>query len=287
MLLWKVAGVRIKVNILWLLLCAVYCALGYKAEVLIIFSSVLVHEIAHVATALALGVKVSEIELLPFGGQAKIEDFTGLEPDKEIYTAITGPVVSLTMAGIFFWFSNQINPAYQSLFININLFLGIFNLCPALPLDGGRILRAWWSGRIGYKKATSRTASFGKVLAVVLGLAGVYEIYGSHSQGVNYLLIGFMLFWSAHRESKLLAYAFMRYLVNKKGVLSSYGAMSSQAIISRPDTRLKTILDLARPNYYLLVVMVDENDHPVRMHGEAELIEVYFNQGPGVLLKDC
>ncbi len=83
MLLGKIAGTRLRINLIFILLCVAYTALGLGWEILFIFVSVLIHEIGHVAMALALGVKVLEIEILPFGGQAKIEDFTGLEPDRE------------------------------------------------------------------------------------------------------------------------------------------------------------------------------------------------------------
>lgn len=286
MRLGKIAGVRIRVNLLFLFLCAVYSSLGLAGEVLIIFAAVLVHEIAHVVIALTLGVKVAEIELLPFGGQAKIEDFTGLEPDREVYIALAGPAVSLSLAGIFYFLHDDITSSYLPLFININLFLGVFNLCPALPLDGGRILRAFLSSVIGYKKATARAAALGKVIAVALSIFGLYKVYYQHN-GANYLLVGLLLFWAAHREGKLVAYAFMRYLVNKKSELAKHGVLPSQQIISREDTLLKKILESARPSYYMVVVAVDEADHLVGMRSEAELIECFFEKGPGARLRDC
>jgi len=269
-----------------MLLCALYIALGLTVEVLFILVAVLVHEISHVVMALALGVKVTEIELLPFGGQAKIEDFTGLEPDHEIYIALVGPIVSLSLAGIFYFIQARMTSTYLPLFININLFLGVFNLCPALPMDGGRILRALLSQAIGYKKATGRAAALGKLIAVLFILIGLYQVYFQHS-GANYVVVGMLLFWAARREGQLLVYAFMRYLVNKKGELSKHGVLPAQQIISREDTLIKKILESTRPSYYLVVVAVDEADHLIGMRSEAELIECFFEKGPGSRLRDC
>jgi stage IV sporulation protein FB len=282
----KIAGVRIRINLFFLLFCALYAALGLTAEVLFILAAVLVHEISHVVMALALGVKVKEIELLPFGGQAKIEDFTGLEPDYEIYIALVGPIVSLSLAGIFYFLQARITSSYLPLFININLFLGVFNLCPALPMDGGRILRALLSQAIGYKKATSRAAVLGKLIAAGFILIGLYQVYFQHS-GANYIVVGILLFWAARREGQLLVYAFMRYLVNKKSDLSKHGVLPAQQIISREDTLIKKILESTRPTYYLVVVAVDEADHLIGMRSEAELIECFFEKGPGARLRDC
>ena len=286
MRLGKIGGIRIRVNLFLLLLCVVYAALGFAVEVLLIFAAVLVHEIAHAVIAVILGINVAEVELLPFGGQAKIEDFTGLEPDREIYVAMAGPAASLSLAGIFYFLQDGITSPYLPLFININLILGLFNLCPALPMDGGRILRAILSGIIGYKKATARAAVLGKIIAVGLIIFGLYQIYFLHS-GANYVLVGVLLFWAARREGQLLAYAFMRYLVNKKSELSKHGVLPSQQLISREDTLVKIILESTRPSYYLVVVAVDEADHLVGMRSAAELIECFFEKGPGARLRDC
>lgn len=282
----RIGGVRIRINILFLLLCGLYGALGLTAEVLFILAAVLIHELSHVIAARLLGVKVTEIELLPFGGQAKIEDFTGLEPDHEIYIALSGPIVSLSLAGIFYFLQDRITSIYLPLFININFFLGLFNLCPALPMDGGRILRALLSQAIGYKQATQRVAFLGKLIALALIGWGFYEAYFKYN-GANYIVIGILLFWAARREGQLLMYAFMRYLVNKKGELAKHGVLPAQQIISRTDTPLKKILESTRPNYYLIVMAVDESDHLIGMRSESEIIECFLEKGPGSCLHDC
>lgn len=285
MILGRVAGVRVRVNILFLILGAIYVYLGLGLEITVIFASVLVHELSHTIIAAVLGVKVAEIELLPFGGQAKIEDFTGLDPDKEIFTALAGPIISLFLAAIFYFV-----PDFQSsrtpLIVQINLFLGIFNLLPALPLDGGRILRAFLSRIIGYKKATARSALMGKGIALIIAAYGSYLFYEQQS-GANFLAIAVILFWAAHREGKLLSYAFMRYLVHKKSELSSKGFLASRQIVSHEDTLIKGILDTTRPSYYMIVLIMDNAHHPLGMRSEAELIDCLFEKGPHARLKDC
>lgn len=286
MRLGKIAGVRIRINLFFLLLCGLYMAMGLTTEVLLIIAAVLIHEISHAVMAWFLGVKITEIEILPFGGQAKIEDFTGLEPEFEIYIALAGPVTSLFMAGFFYFLQDYQSSMYLPLFININMFLGLFNLCPALPLDGGRILRAFLSKAVGYKKATRRAAALGKLIALVFCTVGLYQVYFQHS-GANYIIIGMLLYWAARREGQLLLYAFMRYLVHKKEELSRQGVLPAQQIISRKDTLIKKILESTRPAYYLVVLVADERDHLIGMYSESELIECYFEKGPGSCVRDC
>ncbi len=286
MLIGKISGIRIRINLFVLLLGALYVYLGLGVEVLLIFAAVLIHEIAHVIMARIQGVKVAEIDLLPFGGQAKMEDYTGLEPERDIYVAVAGPAASLSVAGIFYFLQSNLNNYHLPMFININLWLGLFNLCPGLPMDGGHILRAVLSKFIGYKKATSRTALLGKVIALGSLTWGGYQLYMLRG-GLNFIVVGILLFWAAHREAKLLAYAFMRYLVNKKSDLAKHGLLPAQQIISRQDTLLKLILESARPTFYLIVMAVDDADHVVGLRSEAELIECFLEMGPGARLRDC
>jgi stage IV sporulation protein FB len=288
MVIAKLAGIKIRMNFIVILLCLLYGYLGLGREILMIFSSVMIHELAHALTARNMGVKITEVELLPFGGQAKIEDFTGLDPDREIYIALSGPVASLSLAGAFYFLITNFyasNPLGQ-MFITINTLLGLFNLLPALPLDGGRVLRAILSKMMGYKQATRRSAALGKAIAIgIIGYAG-YQLYVFH-MGLNFLLIGILLFWAANREAKLLAYVFMRYLIHKKSELSQKGILPSKQLVSQQDTLVKTIVESTRPSYYLVTVIVDEQHHIIAMRTEAELIDALFERGPLIRLRDC
>lgn len=249
-------------------------------------ASVLMHEIAHTVLAFILKVKVTEIELMPFGGQAKIEDFTGLEPEQEIYVALAGPVISLSVATIFYFLPLHFNNPNVSLFITFNAFLGFFNLIPALPLDGGRIARALLSTRIGYKKATLYIARAGKMIALgIIGWGGWLIL--KEPEAANYIIIGIFLFWAANREGKLLAYAFVRYLIHKKNELSREGLLPSQQVIVQPETLVKKVLHHTRPTFYLLAVVVNENHEIMGVITEAELIENLFEKGPRTKLSDC
>lgn len=273
-------------NLLFIVLVAVYTYLGYGREILIIFSSLLIHEIAHTIVALILGIKVEEIELLPFGGQARIEDFTGLEPAKEIYMALAGPLISLSLAAFFYFLEqDQVNQA-MALFIKTNATLGLFNLLPALPLDGGRILRGVLSPLLGYRKSTRIAAWLGQGLALAVMACGFYLAY-SDLTGANLVIIGAILFWAARQEGKLLLYSFMRFLVNKKGELAKKSFLPCMQVVGQIDVGVKDVLNTTRPGIYLMVMIVDENDQLMAIKTEAELIECLLEKGPRATLRDC
>lgn len=213
MIVGRVAGVCIRVNLVFLLLAALYVVLGMGLEVLIIVTSLVIHEMAHALVARLLGVKVSDIEILPFGGQARMEDINGLEPEIEIYIALAGPLVSLSLAGMCYFLHIWPTPAGIFL-IRLNLGLGLFNLLPALPLDGGRIIRAAFSGHLGFKRATSYAALLGQIIGVGMVGTGTWLSLRDIS-AINLIILGILLLWAAHREKLYLAYAFMRFLINE------------------------------------------------------------------------
>lgn len=286
MLIGKVAGVKFRFNIIFLALCIMYTLLGMGLEILVIVASVLLHEIAHTIMGKALGIKVEEIELLPFGGQAKLEDFTGLEPEREIYVALAGPLISISLALSLYFLGLAGEYDIVSYLIKINFLLGVFNLLPALPLDGGRILRSLLSPLKGFRQATYISASLGKFIAMAIAAYGGLRLYTGDYSGINFVLIGILLFWAAHREKNLLMFAFMRFLVNKTGELKTKGFLPGEQIVSKRDTLVKDILHISRPLSYMLVFVVDDNNNIISIKTETELIEALLEKGPKITLRD-
>lgn len=138
---------------------------------------VALHELGHSLMAQYYKVPVRDITLYPFGGIAAM-DLRGVTPKAELLIALAGPAVNFVLAllitplalvCLYYW-----GISYPLVLLIVNLAMGIFNLLPAFPLDGGRVLRAlltWKSGN--FLTATRRAASVGKVIAVILGVAGL------------------------------------------------------------------------------------------------------------------
>ncbi|NLJ73147.1 MAG: hypothetical protein GX333_09070 [Syntrophomonadaceae bacterium] len=248
-------------------------------EILIILTSLILHELAHLIVALIMGVKFLEIELLPFGGQAKLQDFTGLEPSKEICIAIAGPLCSLSISGLLYLVNLPLHPEAIPYLIKINLLLGLFNLLPALPLDGGRVFRSLLSPIMGFRKATAITANLGKMLALMLVGYSLYLLYISN-YGFNYIVIGVLLYMAAYREKHLLTFAFMRYLINKQGYLGSQGFLAGEQYISKKGSLIKDILYNSKPKSYILTFVIDDDNNLIKVKTEAELIEMLLEKGP-------
>ena len=155
---------------------------GALVWLLLLFTCVLVHELAHSLVALRAGVKVKEIELLPIGGVSKMDRIPD-RPGAEIAIAAAGPATSFSigvlaisaaaLAGMSWWPPDLYRGAVLPRLGWLNLMLAAFNLIPALPLDGGRVLRAVLERTVGPTRATHLAARAGHHLAIGLIIIGV------------------------------------------------------------------------------------------------------------------
>lgn len=282
----KLAGIECRVHWLVLLLVGLSAFWGYGHIVLIIMGSLFFHELAHIIAARFLNIRVKAIELTPFGGQAQIEDFTVLEPNKEIPVALAGPVSSLGLAAFFYFLPDTLDQPTALWLIGTNLFLGLFNLLPALPMDGGRILRSILSPIMGFRRATRLGAFLGIIFSLAIMCHGA--LYAADGTGNAWeFMVGVVLLWFAVRESRFLAYSLMRCLIHKKSELNRHGFLESRQLISSLKTPVKALLKDTRPKFYLTVMAIDDSHHIVGIYTEAELIECLVENGPEATLRHC
>src|SRR5271157_3030822 len=214
-------------------------ALRGMALVGIIFGCVVLHELGHALVARRNGVAVRSIILLPIGGVTLMED-TGqrnADPARDIRISVAGPLVNLVIAlvsGVFILaFMPQVKLWAQP-FVHAgnlpralfwgNLFLGGFNLLPAYPMDGGRILRALLAERMDYVHATRRAVTIGQGFAMLLMMIGlVWNVW--------LVLIGFFLFLGAQMEDRSVVFQSVLESVRMEQVM-----LTQFSILSPADT---------------------------------------------------
>lgn len=205
---WRVgsiAGIALHVHATFPLLLAWWAVAAYQrsgsataalAAVLFIvsvFGTVVLHELGHAVAAKRYGIKTRDITLLPIGGVARLERMPR-DPRQELIVALAGPAVNVAIAGLLFLglsASGGIPPAVESTRIGagfldrafaaqmlaVNIWLVLFNLIPAFPMDGGRVLRAVIAMRTAdYSHATETAARVGKFFALVFGIVGLFVV---------------------------------------------------------------------------------------------------------------
>jgi Zn-dependent protease len=153
-----------------------YGGLGGVVLSLLLFASILAHELGHAVVARGRKVPIAGIDLHMFGGVARMQA-PPRSPDDEIAISIAGPAVSLLLAGAFFAARTALPAVASSPVVlwlaSANLMLGLFNLLPALPLDGGRVFRAILAKRRGLVGGTRLAVKVSRAIALGLGIVGV------------------------------------------------------------------------------------------------------------------
>jgi Zn-dependent protease/CBS domain-containing protein len=167
-----------------------------------LFASVLLHEMAHVFYALRTGGQVRAITLMIVGGVSEVTELPKRHRD-EVLMALVGPLTSVALGAVLFGLlavlpeTRSFSPRFAVSYVaGLNLFLGLFNLVPAFPMDGGRILRGLLAGRMGIVRATRVAATVGKGFALIFFLVGLLTL------NPFLFIIAFMVLSGAEGEAR-------------------------------------------------------------------------------------
>src|SRR5688572_19607479 len=192
-----VSGIGIYVHITFLILVAWIGAIFFQSGgavhavhgivlILAVFACVVLHEFGHALTAKKFGIKTRDITLLPIGGVARLERMPE-DPKQELWVALAGPAVNVVIAAVLFvvlqFTGGMESPSTLSVtggpflgrLLIVNSCLVLFNMLPAFPMDGGRIVRALLAMRMDYMKATQIAAGLGQGMACLFGFIGLFS----------------------------------------------------------------------------------------------------------------
>ena len=209
----RVGGTQLRIHVTFLLLIG-WLAIGSASAaifVLLLFLCVVLHEFGHAIAAKGYGINTPDITLLPIGGVARLERMPE-EPKQELVIAIAGPLVNVIIAACLFVVIGaraDVVPAtvaggdlLVSLF-KINVWLVLFNLLPAFPMDGGRVLRAALASRMTYARATQVAATVGQAFAFFFGVVGLFGVPGLFGANPFLIFIAVFVYIGASQEAAL------------------------------------------------------------------------------------
>jgi Zn-dependent protease/predicted transcriptional regulator len=289
---WKIcdlAGIGVYVHATFLIL-VVWIGLSYwQSEqsitaviegvgfILALFGCVVLHELGHALAARRYGIATRDITLLPIGGVARLERMPE-DPKQEIVVAIAGPLVNVVIAaaiyGGLFISGNIISDEQMTLagspflirLMLVNVILVVFNMVPAFPMDGGRVLRAVLATRMDYAAATQQAANIGQAIALMFGLLGLFT---------NPFLIFIALFvWIG-----AAAEASMAQMKSAIGGIPVRTAMLTDYRSLQPDDELADAMELTISGY--------QKDFPIIQDGkvvgllnQADMLAALTKSGP-------
>jgi Zn-dependent protease/CBS domain-containing protein len=226
--------------------------------ILALFLSVVLHEYGHALTARRYGIKTRDITLYPIGGVARLERLPD-KPIEELWVALMGPAVNVVIAAVLFVFLfltgslgsmtdlTVASGSFLTRLMLVNVSLVVFNLLPAFPMDGGRVLRALLAMRMDYVRATQIAANIGQGMAFLFGLAGLF--------GNPFLLfIAFFVWIGASQEASMVQ---MRNSIS--GIPVTH-AMQTRFDTLSPSDRLDRVVSL--------ILAGSQQDFPVVENGQ-------------------
>ncbi len=256
--LLTVRGIQLRVHLtfplilIWAMLqFGLFTGLGWEGAlfgvivILLLFGIVVLHELGHSIAAQNYGIDVEEIVLLPIGGVAMLKRIPE-KPMQEFVIAIAGPAVNFALAGVLLAldalfglagrFADPVEGLAQMQTLSVasvfnyvfvaNLFLAFFNLIPAFPMDGGRVLRALLATRLSYPRATAIAVGIGQTLAWIIGL------WGFLSGAFFVILVAIFIYIGAGQENQMVQ---VRHVLRDLTVRHAY---SRRVRVLNPETTL-------------------------------------------------
>jgi Zn-dependent protease/predicted transcriptional regulator len=282
--LGKIAGIGLFVHWTFSLLILFIVYTNYKAGqnsiqilwsvlfILCIFLTVFMHELGHALTAKKFGIKTKDITLLPIGGVAQLERLPE-KPSEELMVAFAGPMVNIILALLTSLFISLPNTSEEmvaelengvnagNFFLNfylVNIILAFFNLIPAFPMDGGRVLRALLSYKLERHQATKIAARIGQALAIGFVLLGFYS-------NPFLIFIGIFVFMGAQIESEYTESKYMLKGYKVRDVLmKQYPTIDYNETL---ETAVKLMLDSQNKHF-----LVTENGIPMGTLNREQII---------------
>lgn len=240
--IFSVYGIPIELDFSFLLLMLFIYLLAYlgflslnlAVLITLVFVTVVIHELAHSYVALRFGVNIKSILLLPIGGVSRMEEIPRI-PRQEFLISIAGPLTNIVIALItgvpLLLGLGGAAAGFAGDFLAVNLLLAIFNLIPAFPMYGGRILRAILAERLSYIRATRIASNLGKIIAVIMAVTGLFYNF-------FLILIGFFIYIGAEQEYQATLISSLL-----DGIMVA-DIMTEDPVTLRPDMTVKDALDV-------------------------------------------
>jgi Zn-dependent protease/predicted transcriptional regulator len=280
--LGKLLGIDVYLHFTFLLLLAflgfvywratqnVEAALRGVAFIVALFGCVVLHELGHALMARRYGIKTRDITLLPIGGIARLEKMPE-KPMQEFLVALAGPAVNVVIATVLFLglaATGGLAPMeelgvtggsfWQRLML-LNVVLVVFNLLPAFPMDGGRVLRALLAMRLGRRRATVIAANVGQVMAILFGIVGFFY-------NPFLIFIGIFVYLGAQAEAGMVEMqSALEGLRVRDAMMTRFRTLSAQ------DTLAKAVNELLAGSQQDFPVI--ENNLPIGMLRRNDLVK--------------
>jgi Zn-dependent protease/CBS domain-containing protein len=266
----------------WVQLGTLQAVAGGVVFILLLFGCVLLHEFGHALAARRYGIRTRDITLLPIGGVARLERMPD-KPVQELWVALAGPAVNVVIFLALYFFlraksvlfpmePDMVQGSLWARLMVVNLFLAAFNLLPAFPMDGGRVLRALLAMRMDYVQATNIAAMLGQGMALLFGFLGLFL-------NPFLLFIAFFVWIGAAQEASMVQ------IRSALGGIPVQRAMLTDFRTVSPDDPLERVVELVLSGWQQDFPVV-EDGQIVGMLVRSDLLNALAQQGIDRLVRE-
>ncbi len=270
----------LRINLLLFPVIAASLIWNYFGLFTVSYLSALIHEVAHILTARKLGIGASYITLQPFGVCGVLKASIINKPVYEIMIAFAGPVCSILLAAAgYLW---QRGFGY---FVYTNLALAALNLLPILPLDGGRILRAILTIKMGAVRAYNVTVALSRIPILLIIILSAYALLTSQFN-FSLILIAVFLLGNLFEEKHNISRQAVREILNYKDKLRVGELNNTIVICADRSTPARRILRHLSYNKYHIIHMTDDRLRVVKTLTEGQLLEAITRKGIRITLEE-
>lgn len=268
----------IKVNKLFVFYIILLFLIGFQGNFFSAFCMVMLHELTHYLTARHFKITGIEVQILPFGAFLKLKELDEASPKEDFIISMSGPLFNLIMALIFY----VLNACFKSEnFYSLsmtNAALCMFNLIPALPLDGGRMLRAVLSEKMIYKRANFITV----VVSMIFGLLLMFAYFVTFLKYRANLSLGFVSIYTiicAYKEKGRFAYLIMNDIIKKRFKIVKRGYIENKTFSIYYKQDLLSTIGISEKNKYNVFTVLDGDLKVMGIIYEGEILEALKKYG--------
>lgn len=285
----KWLGLRLRFHPLFVVFMLVSVLTGFFVEMITLFGIVFIHELGHVTVAKGFGWKIKEIQFLPFGGVAVTEQAENVPAYEEMMVALAGPAQNALMIGVAMVMRefNVSEAAWWQYFMSANLMIGLFNLLPVLPLDGGKILQALISYWLSYHQVMVGVTTISLLFSAVMVLVSFLSFNSAGIQ-LNLLVIGMYLFLSNWQDYRNIPFRHIRFLMGRQNRFVHWirrGTLAQPIVVHR-QRKIGDVLRMFKREKYHLIYVLNERGAIQTVFPEQKMIDAYLGQKPGTSVSD-